>query len=85
MPNSKSDVEIKFSDLESSIIIICTLEAAMQEYLGVLKREKNDLNSVVFAAVRSQLLLTACSFREEWDLLGSLAKVNKKVRLAPVN
>jgi hypothetical protein len=72
-------LEKKFTKLEDSIIIIYMLEGLINKYLKVLETEKNNKNSIVFAAVSSQILIIACSFLEEWDLLGGLSDTDIRI------
>lgn len=66
-----------FSRLQDSILVLCTLEALLSEYKKCLLKEKSD--SVVYSALTSQIILNACSYLEEWELLGGLSPEEPRI------
>ncbi|MDO1511138.1 hypothetical protein Q2T41_00490 [Maribacter confluentis] len=66
-----------FSRLQDSILVLCTLEALLSEYKKCLLKEKSD--SVVYSALTSQIVLNACSYLEEWELLGALSSEEPRI------
>ena len=67
----------KFSPLQDSILILCSLEALLEEYQKCLLKENPD--SVLFSVLASQIVLTACSYIDEWEFLGRLSSENPRV------
>lgn len=67
----------KFSKLQDSILVLCTLEALLFEYKKCLLKEKSD--SVVYSALTNQIILSACSYIEEWELLGVLSPEEPRI------
>lgn len=67
------------SKVQDSISILITLQSSIDECLAIIKKEKHDKNSKVFALVSSQLLIYANSFLEEWEWLGKQGKDDRRV------
>jgi hypothetical protein len=70
------------SKIQDSVLILATLGASVDEYFTILKAEHQNKSSVVYAAVSGQVLLQACSFKEEWRTFLGLQE--EKVRIAKV-
>lgn len=66
-----------YSKLQESILVLCTLETLLFEYLKCLLKEKPD--SVVYSALTSQIVLNTCSYIDEWELLGALSSEEPRV------
>ena len=66
-----------FSRLQDSILVLCSLEALLFEYKKCLLKEKPD--SVVYSALASQIVLSSCSYLEEWELLGALSSEEPRI------
>ncbi|WP_299799784.1 hypothetical protein [uncultured Maribacter sp.] len=66
-----------FSKLQDSILVLCTIEALLVEYKKCLLKE--ELDSIVYNALTSQIVLNACSYLEEWELLGKLSSEEPRI------
>ncbi len=66
------------SDLQESILILVTLQALLDEYKKCLLKEKKT-DSVLFSIISSQIIITSCSYLEEWERLGKRAQENSKI------
>lgn len=67
--------------IQESILILCTLQALLDEYLKCLTKEKDKPDSVLFSIISSQIIITSCSYLDEWEFLGKLIKVEKETRI----
>ncbi|MFI2743632.1 hypothetical protein ACG2LH_12895 [Zhouia sp. PK063] len=67
--------------IQESIFILCTLQALLDEYLKCLTKEKDKPDSVLFSIISSQIIITSCSYLDEWEFLGKLIKVEKETRI----
>lgn len=67
----------QFGPLKDSILILCILESLLEEYQKRLLRE--DVDSIVYTALANQIVLTACSYLEEWEHLGKLSSDEDRV------
>jgi len=65
--------------VQESILVLCTLQALLEEYKECLKKEKDNSKSVIYAIITSQIILTSCSFIEEWELFGNLIKEDSRI------
>ena len=75
---------MELTKLQDSISILITLQAATSKCLDVIKKEKADKQSVIYAFVDSQLILLANSFIDEWDNLGKLVGVQRVLKVRKV-
>lgn len=66
---------------QESIIVLCTLQALLDEYLICLTKEKKKPDSVLFSIISSQIIITACSYLDEWELFGKLIKEEQGSRI----
>lgn len=69
----------KLSPLQESIFILITLQALLIEYNKCLKVEKDNEKSILFSIITSQIILTSCSYLDEWETLGCLSKQEPKI------
>jgi hypothetical protein len=67
------------SKTQDSIMILTTSALIIDQYFDILKKERHDKSSVIYAAVSSQVLLQTCSFKTEWKRFQGETKVNEKV------
>jgi len=58
--------------IQDSILILCTLQALLDEYLNCLTKEKEKPESVIFSIISNQIIITSCSYMDEWEELGKL-------------
>lgn len=65
--------------VQESILVLCTLQALLDEYRTCLIKEKNNSKSVMYAIIESQILLTSCSYMDEWELFGKLIKEEPRI------
>ena len=72
-------MRLKFTKLQDSIFVLCTLEALLSEYRKPLLKEKPD--SIVYYALINQIVLNACSYLEEWELFGGLSSEEPRILL----
>lgn len=72
-------MHMNISKLQDSVLILTTLAASVDEYFKILKTESKNKSSVVYAAVSSQVLLQACSFKEEWKTFLGLQEETERI------
>lgn len=70
---------MEVSKVQDSISILITLQAAIDECLEVIKKERHDKSSKVHALISSQLLIYVNSFLEEWENFGTECKDDSRV------
>ena len=70
----------KLTDVQESIMILCTLQALLDEYRKCLFKEKKNTDSVIYSIIVNQIVLTSCSYLDEWEVLGKLSSKNSKVK-----
>jgi len=66
---------------QESILVLCTLQALLDEYLKCLSKEKNNTESVVFSIIASQIIITSCSYLDEWEYFAILIKEEQESRI----
>jgi Golgi nucleoside diphosphatase len=67
------------SKIQDSLIILSTLAASVEEYFRMLKQENQNKESVIYAALSSQILLQACSFKEELRIFYGVNEERERV------
>ena len=65
--------------VQESILILCTLQALLDEYRKILIKEKKNHDPIIFSMLQSQVILTSCSYMDEWELLGKLVPQEPKI------
>jgi hypothetical protein len=65
---------VKVSKIQDSISIFIALAQTIDLHFQIMKKERNNKKSVVYAAVSTTILLQACSFMDEWKHLGATCK-----------
>lgn len=68
-----------FDELQESIFILVTLQALLDEYRICLIKEKKEEETVLYSIITSQIIITSCSFLEEWERLGKYAKDDGRI------
>lgn len=66
---------------QESILVLCTLQALLDEYLKCLSKEKNNTESVIFSIIASQIIITSCSYLDEWEYFARLIKEEQESRI----
>lgn len=66
---------------QESILVLFTLQALLDEYLKCLSKEKNNPNSVIFSIITSQIIITSCSYLDEWVYFARLIKEEQESRI----
>ncbi|WP_272149186.1 hypothetical protein [Tenacibaculum aiptasiae] len=66
---------------QESILVLCSLQTLLDEYLKCLSKEKNNSNSVIFSVITSQIIITSCSYLEEWEYFARLIKEEQESRI----
>ncbi len=70
------------SKIQDSLLILSILADLVEKFFKILEQEHKDKSSIVYAAVSSQILLQACSFKDEWKHF--LGIVEEKERITKV-
>jgi hypothetical protein len=70
---------MKASKLQDSILILSTLALSIDEYFNILKKEHEDKSSIIYTAVSSQILIQACSFKEEWKMFLGIQEETERI------
>ena len=71
----------KLTKIQESIFVLCTLQAILDEYIKCLTKEKDNSNSVIYSIITSQIIITSCSYLDEWEELGKLTKVENEPKI----
>jgi hypothetical protein len=71
----------KLTKIQESIFVLCTLQALLDEYIKCLTKEKDNSNSVIYSIITSQIIITSCSYLDEWEELGKLTKVENEPKI----
>ncbi|TXG39587.1 hypothetical protein [Seonamhaeicola maritimus] len=66
---------------QESILVLCTLQALLDEYLKCLTKEEKKPDSVLFSIISSQIIITSCSYLDEWEYFGKLIKEEQEPRI----
>lgn len=67
--------------VQESIFVLCTLQALLEEYRKCLTKEKNNQKSVIFSIITSQIIITSCSYLDEWNYMGKLIIEEQEPRI----
>src|SRR5690606_14515304 len=67
------------SKTQDSLLILATLAGSIEEYFRILQRESNDKTSIVYAAICGQVLLQACSFKQEWKIFSAILEDKDRI------
>lgn len=71
----------ELTKIQESIFVLCTLQALLDEYIKCLTQEKDNSKSVVFSIITSQIIITTCSYLDEWEGFGKLIKTENEPRI----
>jgi hypothetical protein len=71
----------KLTKIQESILVLSTLQALLDEYRICLTKEKDKSDSVIFSIITSQIIITTCSYLDEWEVLGNLIKEGESHRI----
>lgn len=69
----------KLSKVQDSILILCALQAYLTEQIKCLNKVKNKTESTLYSIILSQIIITSCSYMEEWEYLGSLSVEDSRI------
>jgi hypothetical protein len=69
------------SKTQESILVLCTLHALLDEYLNCLTKEKDNPESVIFSIISNQIIITSCSYMDEWEEFGKLISEDQSQRI----
>ncbi|CAL2077702.1 hypothetical protein [Tenacibaculum sp. 190524A05c] len=66
---------------QESILVLCTLQALLDEYLKCLSKEENNTNSIIYSIITSQIIITSCSYLDEWEYFARLIKEEQESKI----
>lgn len=69
----------KQNPLQNSILILCSLQDLLDQYKKFLLKEKGNSKSILYETITGQIIITSCSYLEEWENLGNLS--TKEIRI----
>jgi hypothetical protein len=71
--------QLKVSKIQDSISILIVLAQSIDLYFKIMKKERRNRKSIVYAALSTNVLLQSCSFMDEWEHLGSTCKDERRL------
>lgn len=73
------DLREALTEIQESLFILISIQGVLDEYKKVLDKQVSNKTDAAYTITTSQILITSCSFLEEWEKFGSLAKQDRRI------